>query len=221
MPEHDCGICDKLINCSGSLNSKESFQTLVAKLLCEGIDSFAELAEEISAIGDFAAAIAALEAAVIANTAAILANTGDIATNTGDIAMNTGDIATNVGDISALDGRVTTLEGASVSAFNWTTSEQTWPFETYLGNTLYAKIVNLGTMPNNTTKNVAHGITSVSHGFVVRVIAREGAESYPYPNARITAHRYMAYMNSVNVVVATNANASAQTGYAYLIYSKS
>ena len=39
MPENDCGICDKLINCGGSIITTEEFQTLVVKLLCEGVDN--------------------------------------------------------------------------------------------------------------------------------------------------------------------------------------
>ena len=47
MPENDCGICDKLINCSGSLNSPVEFQTLIAKLLCELVDSIQTLVAEL------------------------------------------------------------------------------------------------------------------------------------------------------------------------------
>lgn len=39
MPENDCGICNKLINCAGTLITRVEFQTLVGKLLCEGVDS--------------------------------------------------------------------------------------------------------------------------------------------------------------------------------------
>ena len=42
MPEHDCGLCDLLINCGGHVITKEQYQTLVAKLLCEGVDTLAE-----------------------------------------------------------------------------------------------------------------------------------------------------------------------------------
>ena len=50
MPEQDCGACEKLVNCGGHLVSERAFRTLVARLLCEGVDSFKTLVDSISAL---------------------------------------------------------------------------------------------------------------------------------------------------------------------------
>ena len=47
MPENDCGICDKLIHCSGSIINPTEFQTLIAKLLCELVDAIQTLVTEL------------------------------------------------------------------------------------------------------------------------------------------------------------------------------
>ena len=35
MPESDCGLCDLLIKCGGTVTTDVQFQTLVGKLSCE------------------------------------------------------------------------------------------------------------------------------------------------------------------------------------------
>lgn len=47
MPESDCGICNKLINCAGVLTSQVEFQTLTAKLLCELVDAIQTLVVQL------------------------------------------------------------------------------------------------------------------------------------------------------------------------------
>ena len=67
MPNNDCGLCDLLVNCGGTVHTKEQFQTLVAKLLCEGVDNLNTLAEQLatalSTIEDLEARIEVLEGA--------------------------------------------------------------------------------------------------------------------------------------------------------------
>lgn len=58
---------------------------------------------------------------------------------------------------------------AQINPFQWSTSEQVWPFEkNSSGNTLYCKEINFGALPNNGTKNVAHNIS----GFAVANLYR-------------------------------------------------
>jgi len=65
MPEHDCGLCNLLIKCGGHVG-KEQLQTLIARLLCEGVDSFLTLATEFgltkTQLTELEARVAALEA---------------------------------------------------------------------------------------------------------------------------------------------------------------
>ena len=209
MPESDCGICDKLINCSGSLNSKESFQTLVAKLLCEGVDSFAALAVQIGGFG----------AQIIANTAAIAANAANIV-------INAAAAAANASAIILLDGRVTTLEGASASAFNWTTSEQTWPFETLNGTTLYAKRVDCGTtFGAGALINTAHGITGLANIHRVWGTLEDSAlYTLPWTNGLgdgTSVGTFGIWVDATNAVIRCYTNRDGFQAWAYLIYTKS
>lgn len=51
---------------------------------------------------------------------------------------------------------------SSISSFQWSASEQVWPFETTIsgGDTLYCKQVYCGALPNNGTAFKAHDISS-------------------------------------------------------------
>lgn len=217
MPQNDCGICNKLINCAGVLHSKEEFQTLIAKLLCEGIDSFAELSGILSGL-DVAAILArldALEADVAAAEAAIIVNAGDIVTNAGNI-------ASNAADIVSLDGRVTALEGAGVSTFNWSTTEQVWPFETTIGgDPLYAKAVAVAALPNATGDFHNHGITNLDRIFYYWGEFSNGTIllKVPYVGSSVAGSIDM-FVNATQFRLNTGTNYSAWSGYVFLIYSK-
>ena len=53
--------------------------------------------------------------------------------------------------------------GGGVEEFEWSTSEQVWPFEKDAsGNTLYCKEIDFGALPNAGTKNVSHNISGLT-----------------------------------------------------------
>lgn len=59
--------------------------------------------------------------------------------------------------------------GPGVEEFEWSTSEQVWPFEKFVdGSTLYCKEIDFGALPNNGTKTVNHNIS----GFLTRNLFR-------------------------------------------------
>ena len=208
MPNSDCGLCDLLINCNGHVTTPEQFQTLVAKLLCEGVDSFAELSVLITAMAADVAANTAASAAIAANTAAI--------------AVNTAAIAANVLELIDHETRIGVLEGAAVAAFEWTTAEQVWPFETDVGGgTIYAKFIDMVTAPNNNSVTVAHGITGLLRVLTVDAIAEGPTDWYPlvYVN-NSGGSPYSIAVNGTNVVVSSTANWGSAEAKVYLKYTK-
>jgi len=107
-------------------------------------------------------------------------------------------------------------------AFEWTTSEQVWPFETDEGATLYAKKIDFGAGPNNTTKTVAHGITGLLRLFDIASIGKSGTPTHRrLPFAHIgVVHTYVD-LTSALVRVTSNTDSSGDDYDIYIIYTKS
>lgn len=89
------------------------------------------------------------------------------------------------------------------------------------GKPLYRKVVDLGNLPNNTIKNVAHGLT-ISN---VRIRNFYGIASYStyylhLPNITSDNTNDVLYINTDNIVIKTNTNRSSYTGYCILEYTK-
>lgn len=61
---------------------------------------------------------------------------------------------------------------ATMPITNYSTAEQDTGFTWIDGKHIYKKTVNVGALPNNTTKTVAHGITSLD-----KIIKWEGAST--------------------------------------------
>jgi len=112
--------------------------------------------------------------------------------------------------------------GASEAAtFNWTTSEQVWPFYTDNGDTIYAKFVSCGSGPNNGTVTDAHGITNFDRLMPGSLLSWEasggGNNLYAYTSG--STHVIMSVDNT-NVNQWSNGDYSGHTFYAYLLYTK-
>lgn len=79
--------------------------------------------------------------------------------------------------------------GIGEGQFQWSSSEQIWPFEKALdGSVMYCKQVDFGFLPNAGQKNVAHGIVSLDDSKVhlITGVADGADESFTlgraYPN---------------------------------------
>jgi hypothetical protein len=60
------------------------------------------------------------------------------------------------------------LGGGGIEEFQWSTSEQVWPFEKSVdGETIYCKEIDFGALPNNGTKSVSHNINLTSPNQVI------------------------------------------------------
>ena len=91
------------------------------------------------------------------------------------------------------------------------------------GSTLYEKTVEFGTLPNATTKNVAHGISSPSIIFLMNGYARSNAGTIlPIPHFSPIAITYGIgiSIDNTNISIFTAEDRSAYTGYITIRYTK-
>ena len=85
------------------------------------------------------------------------------------------------------------------------------------------KKVYIGALPNNTTKEVPHGLTSQQASKIVRiwgVMWNEPGNIFPLPYVNTNADPNTAsiYVQDQNLRVRTNTNYTAYTGVAYIEY---
>ena len=87
--------------------------------------------------------------------------------------------------------------------------------ERYLGNPVYMKVLDFGTLPNTTYKTVAHNIASI-------VTCIDATPIGSNNRIALTGHSYMSYLNfgPVNVELSTKSNASSVSAYILLRYTK-
>ncbi|MBQ3415934.1 MAG: hypothetical protein IJH39_11515 [Clostridia bacterium] len=89
------------------------------------------------------------------------------------------------------------------------------------GKSLYMKVVNLGTLPNNDTKAVAHGIQNLR-----RIVKLEGFAGSSLNKGGITLPHatntpIALYADDTNVSVKTTSDATGYTeAYAFVYYTK-
>jgi len=118
------------------------------------------------------------------------------------------------------DGAVTA--GKTAFGGSYTTSEVDTGFKWVNGKTIYKKTVSLGAMPNNTIKNVAHGITTSDTFIKQEGMITNGTNTHTLPtvsNSTNTAALRISF-TSTNIVLETNANWSTYTGYSTIWYTK-
>lgn len=91
------------------------------------------------------------------------------------------------------------------------------------GKPIYKKTVNFGSLPNNTSKSVAHGITGLDYIIEVTATSQHGSDGsvlvLPYVNPASTDAGI--YANTTDIVVITGGNRTAFTKtYVTLLYTK-
>jgi hypothetical protein len=91
------------------------------------------------------------------------------------------------------------------------------------GAPIYKKTVYTGTLPNATTKNVAHGISNLGLVIDIEGCAWDGSSTWlPIPNAGSSSAVIEAYVYSSNIVISTGMDRSGfTTSYVTLYYTKS
>lgn len=89
------------------------------------------------------------------------------------------------------------------------------------GKMIYRKVVDFGALPNATTKNTAHGISTIETLINVSGIATSGTSYYPLPAPRLTANLGVAVsLSGTNISIVTGTNWSGYNGMFTLEYTK-
>lgn len=94
------------------------------------------------------------------------------------------------------------------------------------GKKIYRKVVNLGSLPKNTIKTTAHGITNADRFVDIRAIAYVSNSNTHLPIPYVHSGSNMAdslgiYVNATNVAISSpNYDFSLYSGYAILEYTK-
>lgn len=114
----------------------------------------------------------------------------------------------------------------AAGTFNWSTSEQLYPLEqTIDGNTLYAKEIDLGALPNSGFKYVAHSLPDNEkiHSFLASTWdGREGFKilnPVPFAYSADTVSIAIQF-DASNVILSTWTNWSFSNGTVRVVYAK-
>ena len=125
------------------------------------------------------------------------------------------------------DGAVTSGKVAQAvydAIGSYSTSEVATPFKWIDGKTIYKKTVEFGALPNNETKNVAHGITNLG-----TVISAEGyatstwGTQYPIPAVYTSSdsqYNTQIAVDSTNIMLSSVGNNSTKEGVVTIFYTK-
>ena len=89
------------------------------------------------------------------------------------------------------------------------------------GSTLYEKTIDCGALPNNTTKNVNHGISNMNHIIEYKGYATNGTYDLPVPCPSSTATEAITvWYSGTVIIIKTGMDRSAYNGYLTLRYTK-
>lgn len=89
------------------------------------------------------------------------------------------------------------------------------------GSTIYEKTVDIGNLPNATSKSVAHGITNLDKVISIEGFARGGNNRVPLPYvATVSTNNVAVSANNTNIAITAGGDSSSYSGYVTLRYTK-
>lgn len=181
-------------------------------LTAEFLDDMIENIESLSDGTGFGTGV--INTAALANGAVTSAKIG-----TGEV-KTTNILDSNVTTSKLADSAVT--EAKSVMKGSYSTSETDMGFKWVDGKTVYRKTVNFGTLPNATTKSLAHGISNLASVLNYYGWATNGTNFIELPHAAPTANNAIEiYFNATNVnCVVTGSWSPYSTSYITVYYTK-
>lgn len=115
----------------------------------------------------------------------------------------------------------------STSGLDYSTTEQNTGVKWIDGKDIYRKVIELGALPNNTTKTVAHGITNISRFIRIVGVANSTADTTAIPiplvyDSNNASNNTSMKVNDTNVLLETRTDRSGfNECYAILFYTKS
>ncbi len=135
-----------------------------------------------------------------------------------DIHQKTGSSTwTNKGNIKGATGA--TGAAGTNATFTYSTNETFTGNYWIDGKEVYRKVINIGQLPNATTKNVAHGITGLSWVISSETYSSNGTNFSPIPYTGSSSINI--YINNTNVIISASTNYSTyNTAYTVLLYTK-
>lgn len=93
------------------------------------------------------------------------------------------------------------------------------------GKPIYRKVINFGSLPNNTTKYIPHNINNIDKVIEIRGYATESGTKnfYPLPlqyKGADSSYNVEILVNNNNVIAGASQNRSMYTAYVILEYTK-
>lgn len=87
---------------------------------------------------------------------------------------------------------------------------------------IYRKVIKFGSLPNNDTKTVGHGISAIDTVVSLRGFAKSGTDRIPLPHPRSDYDdRYFTlYANATTVNVVTGLDQTGYSAYIIIEYTK-
>lgn len=128
----------------------------------------------------------------------------------------------SVVNYNASNGDIQEVKITNISTFS--TSEVNTSCVWINNSTIYRKVIDMGALPNATTKSVAHNISNLSNIISIKGIAIKNSESLPIPYVTFNANNsggIIVYANDTDVVLTTSTDRSSYNGYIILEYTKS
>lgn len=108
---------------------------------------------------------------------------------------------------------------------SYSTSEQATPFTWIDGKTIYKKTVDVGALPNNSAKSVAHGVTGLDYVIKIEgIIKASWGTQYCLPtvyDSDGTVYNTYVGVDSTNITIGTKGNNDSKSGYVTIWYTKS
>ena len=106
---------------------------------------------------------------------------------------------------------------------SYSTTEQKTPFTWIDGKPIYKKTIDFGSLPNNSTKNVAHGISNLGDLIDIRGTTKTSWGTYQlplvFPGSDVNYITNVS-VNATNISMSNSADRSGFTAYVTLWYTK-
>lgn len=127
------------------------------------------------------------------------------------------------GSALAADNYVGVYGGAPI-IMDYSTSEVDTGYTWTDGSPIYKKTINIGALPNATTKSVAHNISNFGTPILLEgMCVSQAGSGYPMNGARPSNNSLTVsvYVSTANIVVETGTDRTDWTGYVTVYYTKS
>ena len=85
------------------------------------------------------------------------------------------------------------------------------------GKPIYRKVVNVGTLPDKTSKNVQHNIQNLDKVLEIKLVANDGISSIV---CNFGGKEMGVYIDAANVIITSGDNFTGYSGYAIIEYTK-